>query len=121
MSPAATHEDPAALLRSQGLRVTRPRVAVMTALAGAPHSGAEGLLTADDHHHLVCRSCGAVLDVDRAAGTAPCLDLRSDHPPTHGFVVDEAEVTWWGHRPACSPAAVPAPSRTSSPSIPHKE
>lgn len=53
---------------------------------------------ADNHHHLVCRSCGTVLDVDCVAGPAPCLD-PSD---TRGFVVDEAEVTFWGLCSACS-------------------
>ena len=50
------------------------------------------LRVGDNHHHLVCRSCGAVVDVDCAVGTAPCL-----HPAdTAGFVVDEAEVVFWG-------------------------
>lgn len=52
----------------------------------------------DNHHHLVCRQCGAVADVDCAVGRAPCLD-PSD---SHGFVVDEAEVTYWGTCPACA-------------------
>ncbi|WP_174185356.1 Fur family transcriptional regulator [Nocardia barduliensis] len=51
----------------------------------------------DNHHHLVCRSCGAVADVDCAVGAAPCLD-PSD---AHGFVVDEAEVVFWGLCPTC--------------------
>jgi Fur family ferric uptake transcriptional regulator len=51
----------------------------------------------DNHHHLVCRACGETVDVDCAAGAAPCLDLREDH----GFAVDEAEVIYWGHCPAC--------------------
>lgn len=52
----------------------------------------------DNHHHLICRTCGTVLDVDCATGSAPCLDT----PLPAGFVVDEAEVTWWGHCGACS-------------------
>jgi Fur family ferric uptake transcriptional regulator len=52
----------------------------------------------DNHHHVVCRSCGVVEDVDCAVGEAPCLD-PSDH---HGFSVDEAEVVYWGLCPACS-------------------
>lgn len=52
----------------------------------------------DNHHHLVCRSCGTVVDVDCAVGAAPCLDPSEDH----GFVVDEAEVVFWGLCPACS-------------------
>jgi Fur family ferric uptake transcriptional regulator len=55
---------------------------------------------ADNHHHLVCRSCGVIADVDCAVGRAPCLDA-SDH---HGFVIDEAEVIYWGLCPACSPS-----------------
>ncbi|MGW4094167.1 Fur family transcriptional regulator [Nocardia sp. NPDC004750] len=51
----------------------------------------------DNHHHLVCRSCGAVVDVDCAVGRAPCLD-PSD---AHGFVIDEAEVVFWGLCPSC--------------------
>ena len=57
----------------------------------------------DNHHHLVCRSCGAIVDVDCAVGHAPCLTADDDH----GFVVDEAEVVYWGTCPGC--AAVPTP------------
>jgi Fur family ferric uptake transcriptional regulator len=53
--------------------------------------------TGDNHHHIVCRACGAIADVDCAVGSAPCLDPSQ----THGFVVDEAEVTYWGLCPAC--------------------
>jgi Fur family ferric uptake transcriptional regulator len=56
----------------------------------------------DNHHHLVCRSCGAVSDVDCAVGEAPCLAPSDDA----GFEVDEAEIVYWGLCPACqSPAA----------------
>jgi len=56
----------------------------------------------DNHHHLVCRSCGAVSDVDCAVGEAPCL-TASDNA---GFAVEEAEVVYWGLCPACqSPPA----------------
>jgi Fur family ferric uptake transcriptional regulator len=58
----------------------------------------------DNHHHLVCRSCGGVADVDCAVGHAPCLTASDDH----GFSIDEAEVIYWGLCPACST------SRTSS-------
>ena len=51
----------------------------------------------DNHHHLVCRGCGALEDVDCATGSAPCLTPASDH----GFAVDEAEVTYWGLCPRC--------------------
>ncbi len=51
----------------------------------------------DNHHHVVCRSCGEVADVDCAVGSAPCLDPAT----AHGFEVDEAEVTFWGLCPRC--------------------
>lgn len=51
----------------------------------------------DNHHHVVCRSCGATTDVDCALGSAPCLEPSQ----MHGFVLDEAEVTYWGRCPAC--------------------
>ncbi|MFF9803608.1 Fur family transcriptional regulator [Streptomyces coeruleorubidus] len=54
----------------------------------------------DNHHHLVCRSCGTVADVDCAVGHAPCLTASDDR----GFAVDEAEVIYWGLCPACSTA-----------------
>jgi Fur family ferric uptake transcriptional regulator len=54
----------------------------------------------DNHHHIVCRSCGAVDDVDCAIGEAPCLEPAQ----THGFVIDEAEVTYWGLCPDCQPS-----------------
>ena len=54
---------------------------------------------ADNHHHLVCRSCGAIVDVDCAVGDAPCLTPSNDY----GFAVDEAEVVYQGLCPDCSP------------------
>jgi Fur family transcriptional regulator, stress-responsive regulator len=51
----------------------------------------------DNHHHIVCRGCGDIADVDCAVGERPCLTPSS----THGFEVDEAEVTFWGLCPAC--------------------
>lgn len=51
----------------------------------------------DNHHHLVCRSCGAIVDVDCAVGEVPCLTAENDH----GFVIDEAEVIYWGVCPDC--------------------
>ena len=128
------------LLKRAGLRVTSPRLAVLSALQGLPHQSAEAIATAargrlgslstqavydnlhllvdaglvrriepagsaalfevqtgDNHHHLVCRACGTAHDVDCAAGAAPCMH-PSDH---HGFVLDEAEVVFWGLCPAC--------------------
>lgn len=134
-------------LRAVGLRVTRPRRAVLQAVLDNPHSDTSTVLAAvrradpsvshqavydglgalheaglvrrlqpagsvalyelengDNHHHLVCRSCRTVLDVECATGKAPCL-----HSPTdHGFAIDEAEVTYWGLCPECRPT--PAPS-----------
>ncbi len=52
----------------------------------------------DNHHHLVCRSCGTIVDVACASGHAPCLHASDDH----GFVIDEAEVIYWGRCPACA-------------------
>jgi Fe2+ or Zn2+ uptake regulation protein len=54
----------------------------------------------DNHHHVVCRSCGVVADVDCAVGEAPCLTASDDR----GFSIDEAEVIYWGLCPACSTA-----------------
>ena len=134
-------DDPAALLRDAGLRVTRPRLAVLESLAARPHADADhvarsvrtalgsvstqavfdvlhalaenGLVrriepagsparyelrVGDNHHHVVCRSCGAIEDVDCAVGARPCLETDGDD---HGFVIDEAEVTYWGTCPSC--------------------
>jgi Fe2+ or Zn2+ uptake regulation protein len=65
---------------------------------------------ADNHHHVVCRSCGAIEDVDCVDGAAPCL-TAADHT---GYVIDEAEVVFHGLCPACSPAAS-SPSTTPDP------
>ena len=133
-------ERGAALLRSRGLRVTRPRLAVLQVLAEGGHLEVDEIATAvrtrldsvstqavydvlgalsraglarriepagsparfearagDNHHHVVCRACGAIADVDCATGSAPCLDPVG----AGGFVVDEAEVTFWGLCPTC--------------------
>jgi Fe2+ or Zn2+ uptake regulation protein len=55
----------------------------------------------DNHHHVVCRSCGVVADVDCAVGEAPCLTASNDR----GFSIDEAEVIYWGLCPDCSTAS----------------
>jgi len=131
------------MLREAALRVTRPRVAVLSAVHGHPHADTDSIirivrgdlgevsrqavydvlhaLTAsglvrrieptgsvaryesrvgDNHHHLVCRSCGAIADVDCAVGATPCLTASDDH----GFAIDEAEVIYWGLCPDCSTA-----------------
>jgi Fur family transcriptional regulator, stress-responsive regulator len=54
----------------------------------------------DNHHHLVCRRCGRMVDIDCAVGEQPCLNAEHDH----GFAIDEAEVIYWGVCPACQPA-----------------
>ena len=51
----------------------------------------------DNHHHLVCRGCGLMFDIDCAVGDTPCLTADDDH----GFTIDEAEVVYWGHCPTC--------------------
>ena len=60
---------------------------------------------ADNHHHLVCRSCGVIADVDCAVGDTPCLNASD----AHGFTIDEAEVTYWGLCPSCSSTTAPSP------------
>jgi Fur family ferric uptake transcriptional regulator len=53
---------------------------------------------ADNHHHVVCRSCGTIADVDCATGATPCLTAAEDH----GFTIDEAEVIYWGRCASCA-------------------
>jgi Fe2+ or Zn2+ uptake regulation protein len=136
-----TPSDVTSMVRGAGLRVTRPRLAVLAAVHRLPHATTESILTAvrrelpqvshqavygvlgaltdaglvrriqpmgsvaryearvgDNHHHLVCRSCGAIVDVDCAVGEAPCLTADDDA----GYAVDEAEVVYWGRCPTCS-------------------
>jgi Fe2+ or Zn2+ uptake regulation protein len=140
--------DLAVLLRAAGLRVTRPRLAVLESVHAQPHLDTETLIDAararmgavshqavydvlraltdtglvrriqpqgsvaryearvgDNHHHVVCRSCGTIADVDCAVGAAPCLTPSDDG----GFVVDEAEVVYWGRCPSCAAGRSPAP------------
>lgn len=128
------------LLRTAGLRVTRPRLAVLDVLQGGGHLDVDEIATrvrsridsvstqavydvlgalsraglarriepagsparyearvGDNHHHVVCRGCGAIADIDCTVGEAPCLDPVV----ARGYVVDEAEVTFWGLCPAC--------------------
>ena len=54
----------------------------------------------DNHHHVVCRGCGSIADVDCATGAAPCLTASEDH----GYAIDEAEVVYWGTCPTCAAA-----------------
>jgi Fe2+ or Zn2+ uptake regulation protein len=61
----------------------------------------------DNHHHLICRICGRVVDVDCATGSAPCLAAADDK----GYQIDEAEIAYWGRCPDClAQAAAPSPS-----------
>lgn len=57
----------------------------------------------DNHHHVVCRSCGVIADVDCAVGYAPCLTASDDDGFLEGFSIDEAEVIYWGLCPDCAP------------------
>ncbi len=146
--------DRSVLLRAAGLRVTRPRLAVLTVLEARPHAGAETVISAvreglpvstqavydvlntlsdkgvvrriqpagsvaryelrtgDNHHHLVCRRCGDVTDIDCATGAAPCLDPADLGAQAPGFVLDEAEVTYWG---VCTSCQAPPHTTTARP------
>ena len=67
----------------------------------------------DNHHHLICRTCGRVVDVDCATGAAPCLTPKDDS----GYEIDEAEVAYWGRCPDCleqSRSASPADRPTAA-------
>lgn len=140
------YPDVESSLRAVSLRVTRPRVAVLSAVRERPHADTDAIIGAvrattgevshqavydvlraltaaglvrriqpsgsvaryearigDNHHHVVCRVCGAIADVDCATGAAPCLTASEDH----GFAIDEAEVIYWGTCSGCR--AVPAP------------
>jgi Fur family transcriptional regulator, stress-responsive regulator len=132
--------SPEELLRDRGLRVTRPRLAVLGVLDEGGHLEVEEVATkvrerldsvstqavydvlgalsrvglarriepagssaryehraGDNHHHVVCRSCGAIGDVDCVVGAAPCLEPVAPD----GFIIDEAEVTYWGLCASC--------------------
>jgi Fe2+ or Zn2+ uptake regulation protein len=131
------------VLRAAALRVTRPRLAVLSAVHAHPHADTDSIIRAvradhgevshqavydvlralndagivrriqpmgsvaryearvgDNHHHVVCRSCGAVADVDCALGAAPCVTASDDA----GYAIDEAEIVYWGRCPACATA-----------------
>ncbi|MFC8381997.1 Fur family transcriptional regulator [Nocardia sp. NPDC057272] len=137
----STTSDFERMLRAASLRVTAPRLAVLTAVHQHPHADTDTILSrvratlgavsqqavydvlraltsagllrriqpmgtvaryetrvGDNHHHLVCRSCGVIVDVECAVGDAPCLTPLDDR----GFVVDEAEVIYWGRCPDCT-------------------
>jgi len=63
----------------------------------------------DNHHHLICRDCGHVVDVDCAIGMRPCLDAADDH----GFEIDEAEVAYWGRCQRCQQTEAPTSRSTT--------
>jgi Fur family ferric uptake transcriptional regulator len=137
------------MLRDVGLRVTKPRVAVLTVVYEHPHADTDSVLEAarrqlptvshqtvydvlralsvagllrriepagsvaryearvgDNHHHLVCRSCGDIVDVDCAVGETPCLTASDGH----GYEIDEAEVVYWGQCPRCAASDGPLPA-----------
>jgi Fe2+ or Zn2+ uptake regulation protein len=128
-------------LRDVGLRVTRPRLGVLSVLREHPHADTDTIIdltrrdfgavshqavydvlrvltdtglarriqptgsvaryearVGDNHHHVVCRICGAIADVDCAVGEAPCLTAADDA----GYQIDEAEVIYWGRCPQCA-------------------
>jgi Fur family ferric uptake transcriptional regulator len=74
------------------------RVGLVRCIEPAGSAARYELRVGDNHHHVVCRSCGRMEDVDCAVGAAPCLEPAET---ATGFVVDEAEVTWWGQCAAC--------------------
>jgi Fur family ferric uptake transcriptional regulator len=77
--------------------------------AGQP--GLYELRVGDNHHHVICRSCGAIADVACAIGEAPCLTAADDA----GYEIDEAEVIYWGRCPACLAAAAESDCTATSP------
>jgi Fur family ferric uptake transcriptional regulator len=135
------------MLQEATLRVTRPRIAVLSAVYAHPHADTDSIIRAvrsdlpevshqtvydslsaltaaglvrriqpsgsvaryesrvgDNHHHVVCRTCGVIADVDCAVGEAPCLTPSDDEGLLEGFAIDEAEVIYWGSCPNCSTA-----------------
>ncbi len=135
------------LLRQSSLRVTRPRLAVLSVLHAHPHADTDTIIrrvreelsdvshqavydvlralttaglarriqpagsvaryetrVGDNHHHVVCRSCGVIADVDCAVDETPCLTASDDH----GFLIEQAEVTYWGLCPSCVSEAASA-------------
>jgi Fe2+ or Zn2+ uptake regulation protein len=76
------------------------RAGLLRRIEPAGHSARFERRVGDNHHHLVCRGCGRTEDTDCAVGERPCLDLAEQH----GFVVDDAEVVFWGRCPACKAA-----------------
>ncbi len=73
--------------------------------------------TGDNHHHLICRTCGKTTDLDCAVGHAPCLNTSTNS----GFLIDEAEVTFWGTCPDCLAAHGKTKISKSQPTTPKKK
>lgn len=92
VSTQAVYDILAALSRNGLVRKFEP----------AGHPARFELELGDNHHHLVCRTCGTMVDVECAPGEAPCLDAADDH----GFAIDEAEVIYWGTCPTCADQAL---------------
>ena len=135
-------------LREVGLRVTRPRTAVLSTVHEHPHADTDSILgfvrqdhgdvshqavydvlrvltdrglvrriqptgslaryearVGDNHHHVICRTCGRTDDVDCAVGYTPCLTAAD----SSGYDIDEAEVIYWGRCPACLAATSASP------------
>jgi Fe2+ or Zn2+ uptake regulation protein len=140
------------MLRSADLRITQPRIAVLSAVQQHPHADTETVIglareqlgavshqavydvlraltearlvrriqppgslaryearVGDNHHHVVCRSCGAIADVDCALGNRPCLTASDDA----GYQIDEAEVVYWGQCPQCTGGSPLSPSEAA--------
>jgi Fur family transcriptional regulator, stress-responsive regulator len=98
--------SPSAGLSRQGLYnaledLTRAGLVRSIEPAGSP--ARYELRVGDNHHHVVCRRCGRIEDIDCAVGAAPCLDPTEDK----GFVIDEAEITWWGLCASCHAPGTP--------------
>ncbi|MBC6457903.1 Fur family transcriptional regulator [Actinomadura sp. HBU206391] len=74
------------------------RAGLVRCIEPAGSSSRYELRVGDNHHHVVCRACGRVEDVDCARDVVPCLDPLDDK----GYVIDEAEITWWGTCGACN-------------------
>ena len=91
VSPQAVYDALAALAAKGIVRRIQP--------AGSPARYEDRV--ADNHHHLICRTCGRMVDVDCAVGEAPCLTALNDS----GYEIDEAEVVYWGRCPDCVAAA----------------
>jgi len=114
------HSDADALFRRGARELPTPSVQAVSVVLGtlstagivrkiepAGFAALYELRVGDNHHHLVCRSCHRVLDVDCTVGAAPCLTPA----PDHGFDVGEAEVTFWGTCPGCRPDTSHDPTR----------